>query len=525
MTISKQIVADFLDRELDDFAFLKEWRRKDLLTELRALPVRPRITSPHKHWHHQLVGLLLLCLFDGFLLFLDLGSGKTRILLEAFAYRRRRKQAKRMLAVSLNDVNAWEWEDQAAIHAPQLRIEVLVGSYDERWKAFDESDADIFSISYPGLRIMCSKKKKSGNGKYKMFLDPAKVKRLTRRIDFVVYDEIHKCKNIHSLSYKVCRAISKTVKFRYGSTGTAFGRNQEDLWAEFFLCDRGETLGTTIGLFREAYFVETRGFGGWKVWKFDKRTKLEFQQALKHRSIYYRDTEIGDMPKRVRRVHKLRPPQSLQDFYNSALESLQIATKNDELKNNWIRLRMICSGFIAYRDEDNGKVQIALPENPKLETLEAFVDQVPLDWRGIIVHEFVYSGLIIEQKLTEMGVEFLCLNGRTKSRDKKEVRKAFRTDPKAPRFLIMNWRSGGTGGNYQCAPYMHFYETPVSSIERKQTEGRIRRRDNTARRVYYSDSIIAGSIEEDILGYLKEGRDMYTDLMSDNRAVKQIRKL
>lgn len=526
MTISKQVVADFLNRELDDFGFLKQWRRKDLLAELRALPVRPHITSPYKHWDHQLVGLLLLCLFEGFLLFLDLGSGKTRILLEAFAYRRRRGQAKCMLAVSLNDANAWEWEDQAAEHAPQFRIEVLIGSHAERWKTFDESDAHIFSISYPGLRTMCSKKKKNTKGKMEMFLDPAKVRRLSKRIDFVAYDEIHKCKNIKSLSYKVCRAISKVARFRYGSTGTAFGRNQEDLWAEFFLCDRGETLGTTIGLFREAFFSESLGFGGWRVWKFDKRTKPEFQQTLRHRSIYYRDTEIGDMPKRVRRVYKLRPSQSLQDYYNSALESLQIATRNDELKNNWTRMRMICSGFISYKDEDNGKVQIALPENPKLEKLEAFVDQVPLDWKGIIVHEFIYSGLIIEQKLTEMGVEFFCMNGRIKARDKRDISRAFRKDPAAPRFLIMNWRSGGTGGNYQCAPYMHFYETPVSAIERKQTEGRIRRRDNTARRVHYSDSIIAGSIEEDILGFLKEGRDMYTDLMAGSKqARKRIEKL
>lgn len=523
MTVSKSALANFLNRELDDFSFLKQWRRKDLLEELRALPVRPHITSPFKHWHHQLVTLLLCCLFEGYLLYLDVGSGKTRILLEAFAYRRRRGQANVMLAVCLNDTNAYVWEDEAPVHAPQFRLKVLTGSAVERWQDFEETEAHVFVISYAGLRTMCSKKGKV-KGKAALIFDPAKVKRLLKYVDFVAYDEIHKCKNPKSLTYKICRGLSKGVRFRYGSTGTAFGRYPEDLWAQFFLCDSGETLGTTLGLFREAYFAETKGFGGWKIWTFDKRTKPEFQAALRHRSIYYSDTEIGDMPRRVRNIIRVRPPESLQEYYNKALESLQYATRNEELENNWVRLRMICSGFISYKGEDSERVQIELPENPKLGSLEAFVEQVPLDWKGIIVHEFVYSGLLIQRHLDSMGIEYVCLNGAVRPKAKKKNYRAFR-NKKMPRFLIMNWRSGGTGGNYQISPYMHFYETPVSPIERKQTEGRIRRRDSKAKRVHYSDSVIKGSVEEDILGFLKEGRDLYTDLMGCHPIAQEIRKL
>jgi len=519
VTVSKQALSAFLNRELDDFSFLKEWRREDLLEELRALPVRPRITSPFKHWHHQLVALLLCCMFRGYLLYLDMGAGKTRIMLEVFAYWRRRGEAHTMLAVCLNDTNAYVWEDEGPIHAPQFQLKVLTGSAVQRWQDFEETDAHVYVISYAGLRTMCSKKK----GK-SLVLDPGKVKRLLKYVDFVAFDEIHKCKNPKSLTYKICKVLSRGCRFRYGSTGTAFGRYPEDLWAQFLLCDHGETLGSTLGLFREAYFTESHGFGGWKVWTFDKRTKPEFQAALRHRSIYYRDNEIGDMPKRVRRVIRIRPPESLQTYYNKALESLQVATRNEDLENNWVRLRMICSGFISYKDEDSDRIRIELPHNPKLEALESFVEQVPLDSKGIIVHEFIYSGLLIERHLEKLGHEFVCLNGSIKTKQKRKNYQQFRKEA-SPRFLIMNWRSGGTGGNYQISPHMHFYETPVSPIERKQTEGRIRRRDSKVKRVHYSDSIIKGSIEEDILGFLKEGRDLYADLMGWQSIAREIRKL
>ncbi len=521
MTISKKALADFLDRKLDDWSFLKQWTRQELLAELRTLEVRPRITSPYKHWHHQLVGLLLFCLFDGFLLFLDMGSGKTRIMLEAFAYRRRAGEASRALILALNDVNVFAIEDDASIHTPQFRCQPLVGSSEERWYDLENSDAHVFIMSYAGLRAMCTKKVKR-KGRNVLVADERKIKRLCKVIDWAAYDEIHKCKNHRTATFMLCKYLSKHSRFHYGSTGTGFGRNPEDLWAEFLLADKGESLGTTLGLFREAFFIEKDNYWGGKEYTFDRRQKAEFKAAIRNRSIYYRDSEIGDMPRRRPQKILLRPEKELALHYNEALESLQTAARNNEIENNWIRLRMICSGFISYKGEDSERIQIELPNNPKIAALESFIEQVPIDVKGIIVHEFVYSGLIIERVLKELGQAYLTLNG--KQKDKRGAYNKFRKDTKH-RFLVMNWRSGGTGGNYQVAPYMHFYETPVSPIERKQTEARIRRRNNKYRRVYYRDPVIKGSVEEDILAYLKEGRNLYKELMDGSKCKKGFRRL
>lgn len=521
MTIAKGAIQDFLNRELDNFSFLKEWRREDLLEELRQLPVRPRITSPFKHWHHQLVGLLMFCLFDGFLLFLNMGSGKSRVLFEAFAYRRRAGEANRALIVALNDVNVYALEDDAKVHVPQFRVQPLVGGYNERWEALENSDAHIFLISYAGLRNMCCKKGKR-KGKNVQKADERAVKRLLKVIDWVAYDEIHKCKNHRGVTYAVARYISKSCRFHYGSTGTAFGRDPEALWAQFLLCDKGESLGTTLGLFRGAFFIEKDNYWGGKKYELDKRMKKEMRKAIKHRSIYYRDNELGDMPKRRSQIIKLRPAKSLTVHYNEALEALREAARGKEVENSWIRLRMICSGFVSYKAEDSDRIDIEVPDNPKIPALESFIEQVPLDVKGIIVHEFIYSGLIIERALKEAGYEYLTLNGKTK--DKRDVYRTFRSEGGA-RFLVMNWRSGGTGGNYQIAPYMHFYESPVSPIERKQTEYRIRRRDSKHRRVYYRDPVIKGSVEEDILGFHQEGRNLYKELMDGGRRKTAFRKL
>ncbi len=522
MTIAKGAIKQFLSRNLDDFTFLKQWCREDLLAELAELKVRPRITSPFKHWHHQLVGLLLFCLFDGFLLFLNMGSGKSRVLFEAFAYRRRSGEASRALIVALNDVNVYALEDDAAIHVPQFKVQPLVGSYEQRWHDLENSEAHMFLISYAGLRTMLTKKGKS-KGRNVQKADERAVKRLLKVIDWVAYDEIHKCMNHQGVTYRCAHYISKHCRFHYGSTGTGFGRNPEALWAQFLLCDKGESLGATLGLFRGAFFVEKDNYWGGKNYELDKRMKPDFRKAIKHRSIYYRDNELGDMPRRRAQRILLRPQKALALHYNEALEVLREAARNEEVENSWMRLRMICSGFVSYQAEDSDKIELELPDNPKIPALESFIDDVPLDVKGIIVHEFIYSGLIIERVLKEAGLPYMTLNGKTK--DKRGTYKQFRREDDEHRFLVMNWRSGGTGGNYQVAPYMHFYESPVSAVERKQTEYRIRRRDSKHRRVYYRDPVIKGSVEEDILAFHKEGRNLYKELMDGSRRKKAFRRL
>lgn len=514
MTIAKSAVSDFLNRELDDFSFLKEWRREDLWEELRNLEVRPRITSPHPHWHHQLVGLLLMCVFNGFLLFLNMGSGKTRILLEAFAYRRRAGHANKALICVLNDTNVFAIEDDAKIHTPQFKVCPLVGSFQERWELLEESDSHVHVVSYAGLRNMCCKTVETEKGNV-FKPDEKLIKRLLKQIDWVAYDEIHKCKNHKGVTYSVAKKVSRGSKFHYGSTGTGFGRNPEDLWAQFFLCDKGESLGSTLGLFRAAFFAEKDNYWGGKEYTFDRRQQPEFQAAIKHRSIYYKDSELRDMPRRRQRTILLRPAKPLAVQYNEAIERFNAAQWGEDKKQSWIRLRMLCSGYCTYDDDEEGKVQIEFPDNPKVEQLESFLDQVPFGYKGIIVHEFIHSGKIIERVLKEHGHTFLSLNGATKKKDRRRIYTAFRKD-KRHRFLVMNWRSGGTGGNYQISPYMFFFESPVSPIERKQTEYRIRRGDSKRKRVYYRDPIIQGSVEEDILQFHKEGKNLWNELMGGN---------
>ncbi len=87
------------------------------------------------------------------------------------------------------------------------------------------------------------------------------------------------------------------------------------------------------------------------------------------------------------------------------------------------------------------------------------------------------------------------------------------------RILVANSVSGGTGLNLQIANYVIFYESPVSPIHRLQAEWRCYRAGQT-KAVFIYDLVVAESVDEKILEFIKEGKNLLSTLCSpENKGV------
>ena len=81
------------------------------------------------------------------------------------------------------------------------------------------------------------------------------------------------------------------------------------------------------------------------------------------------------------------------------------------------------------------------------------------------------------------------------------------------RFLVLSSHIGALGLNLQTANYVCFYESPVSPIVRRQAEARVYR-TGQKRTTFVYDLYIQGTVEERILQFLKEGKNLYDQLMT-----------
>jgi SNF2 family DNA or RNA helicase len=296
-------------------------------------------------------------------------------------------------------------------------------------------------------------------------------------------------------------------------SGTPHGRDPIDLWGQMKIVDGGETLGQTLGLYREVFFGKQNGFFS-DEWVFHKsKTKL-LNRILNNRSIRF-SADQAELPALVPIVKRVSLPEDAYTYYRRALQTLRQNPGNfREQKNAWLRMRQISSGFVGYHDDDEGKTaQFEFGENPKLDLLLTLLDGI--DDKAIVFYEYTYSGLRISRELKKLGIPALHMYSGCK--DQGGLRRRFADDPEA-RVLVMQ-SSFGEGLNLQVARYGFFYECPVSPITRKQCCGRFVRQHSQHKSVFQYDLICRGTADDQILAFLAHGEDLFRAIIDGKSRV------
>ncbi len=514
--INKRVIKEFLNRDLEDWNVVKELTELEVWEELdQELPADFRFkTSP---WKHQAASFICGLHNKDFIFFLGMGAGKSSLVTNILSFYEQKQGALsgKTLILAPNEVGISEWEGQIEEHS-DFTYTSLRGKKDEKWKLFEESEAQLYIISYDGLLSMItalapSKNKKDKTKKQQPI--PKLVKKFSTAFQGLVLDEIHLCKNSQTLAFRLCNAISKNCDFRYGLTGTPFGRKPVDLWSQFFLIDRGETLGSTLGFFRESYFRKVgNGFG--YDYEFDRSMEKQLHKALRHKSIRYGEDELENRPPKIYKTIKVPFSSEAYQYYELAHADLLESQGNYELlKNSFMRKRQISAGFVSFKDEEENRLQIVFKENAKLDSLMDYVTRASIKDKVVIFVEFTPSGDMIAERLTKAGIKFERLYSGTK--DKIAAKNTFVND-KDCKVLVANSRSGSVNLNLQCADHELFYESPVSPIVRAQAEKRAPRGSKT-NTTFIVDFIVKNSVDEDVLEFIAEGKDLFKHIIDGGK--------
>ena len=514
MVIARSAITQFLSRDFDNFNWLKKTPRSELMEAIRALSPAPRFKTPS--WDHQLAAFYAGVCNPYFMYLMDMGTGKTKVILDLISYAKREGKLKRALVMVPRLMNLDSWVDAVAEHSNLRGVVCSSGSAESKWQVLSMDEADLTMIDYPGLHLALSKRQavkgKKTKGKYRLVPDEKKIATIKRRYNFICLDECHKLGSHDNLWFSLLRRLTAEVDYCYGLTGTLFGKDPEALWAQFYLVDRGETFGPNLGLFRAAFF--NTKMSPWKgvVYTYNQKMDRMLHRMIGSRSLRYEESEVHELPARVNRVINLGMGEEQREHYLRALEGLINANGNlDALDAQWLRMRQIVSGYLDWKDEF-GHHQILFKENPKLDKLEAMVEDMVASSKVVICYDYTSTGKMITDKLKQMKVGHEWLYGGTK--DRTATRTRFLTDPKC-QVLVMNSEAGGTGndGLQKVAKYMIFYETPTPPTTRQQTIKRIHRPGQTERSFIY-DLVMRKSLDAGILEGIREGIDLHDRVVS-----------
>jgi SNF2 family DNA or RNA helicase len=401
---------------------------------------------------------------------------------------------------------------------PDLSRLILKGSSAQKWAALETTDALLVIDSFGGFIRLVSE------------MVPHKKKRrlkLTRRLvtkalatfDGLVLDESQNVKGHGSLTFRACRQISKhAAKIVFALSGTPHGQDPTDLWSQFYLIDAGETLGQTLGLFRSVFFTEKLNYFGGFEYTFQQSKIGLLKDIMANRSITI-EADAADLPplSHIRKYAWL--PEDAGTYYQAALTTLRARKSVRELENAVLRMRQISSGFIGYEDDETGeKCKFAFPENPKQELLLSILQSIDPVYKTVVFYEFTWSALRIAEELARLRIPFVHLYGGTK--DTALPLREF--DNGLPRVMLLQ-NKFGAGLNLQRAKYGIFYETPLSSIVRKQCRRRFERQESEHQRVFLYDLLVRGTLDEKFLDGVLAGEDLMKKIIAGKMDVDDYR--
>jgi SNF2 family DNA or RNA helicase len=508
--IPKQAIKAFLNRPRNDWSWYKDLTTERLNRRRDNLPVDPPIWN--KLQLHQKQGLLLGIRLKKLAYWYSTGSGKTLIALALLRYFQEKGTLTRALVLVPNLTNKEEWAREIEKHAPQTRFLILDGSLESRWAKLVATDATVLIDTYAGFARLMSTKATITGRKSKLIANQQRIAELSKLVNFYVYDESSQggLGNRGALTYRILNKLSRAAANVYLLNGTPFGRDPTPLWPQMHCIDQGETLGESLGLFREALFNESHN--GWATeWAFDEKNTKTLHQMLKHRSLRYQADE-ADLPPVVRITKHARLSGEAEAVYKKALESLRQAKgKVIELKNEFLRMRQISSGFLGYKDDEDGKTaQLEFKTNPKLELLLGLLASVVDEHKAVVFNEYTFSGSMICRELSKLGINHARIYGGTK--DPGAQLRTFTEDPQC-RVLVVNHQAGGLGLNLQCAKYVVYYESPVSPRVRIQSEARVHRQGSEHNKVYIYD-LVAAPVDLALLAMHQKGKDLLAAILN-----------
>ncbi len=513
--LAKSVVKKFRARQLESYRWMKRLKLRELHQMIRDLNPQPQFISKKKMWKHQLVAFLVGVYIGHFLFFLDMGLGKTRVILEIIAYRKLCSRLKGALVLVPYSAAVEGWVMEAEEHRPDLKCVPMYGSSKERRRLL-QSEGDLFVISYMGLIHMCCTLKETRVKRRivrKLEIDKRKLRTVAERFSLICLDESTEIMNHRSLTFRVCKQLGALIENRYGMAGIPLGRDPQALWSQFYFCDRGETLGETLGLFREAFFTKKDNhWTGWHDFVFDKKNTKLLNRTLQNRSIHYDESECRDVPKIMRNPVYVPFTDDMKAYYNKIIDQLKADRKSRRLtKNSFLQMRQIASGFIGIHNDVTGqKAEIEFPENPKMEALRQILQQIPEGRKFLIFHQYIWTGNRISQELKNLKIKHVRLRGGQK--DGPAVYRKFKEDPSIPGFVISN-ECGAFALNLQVANYEIFVESPVSPIIRGQAEKRLRPALQKRRCIYMDIIMHRNTADENIQKFLQEGRNIESSLM------------
>ena len=463
-----------------------------------------------KPYAHQLKALELSWNKEVFAYFMEMGTGKSKVLIDNISMLYDKGKINAALIIAPKGVVKTWYDSEIPTH--------MVDHVDKKvvlWQALinqkQQSKLDTLFRAGVDLRILIMNVEAFST---KKGLEFAK-KFLNCHSAMVAVDESTTIKNPGAKRTKAILSLSRDSKYRRILTGSPVTKSPLDLYTQCFFLDSFLLDHSSYYSFRTRYaLMRTANFGGRSVQiVVGYRNLGELSEKLKSFSYRVLKDDCLDLPKKtfMKRIVQLTPDQfkiydQMRKTALATLNGKMITTVN--ALTQLMRLQQItCGHFKA----DDGTTQ-DIPNNRMNELIDLLYE---IEGKVVIwAHWQKDVNKIIEAIIKEFG-EGCCVDyfGLTPQNERQENIKKFQEDEKV-RFFIGTPQTGGYGITLTAASNMIYYSNGYDLEKRKQSEARIDRIGQT-KPMTYIDILAENTVDERIVKALRKKINIAAEIMGE----------
>lgn len=290
---------------------------------------------------------------------LDMGLGKTAISLNWI--NKIRKECGGVLVIAPLRTISTTWPDEIEKWTPNLSHTILHGT-----KKLENlhRKVDVYLINFEGIPWL--------------FETLAHYHKSTGKVPFrgLVIDEGSMVKSWQTKRFKILKLLIKLfTKYTTILSGTPAPNSLLDLWAQYFLLDKGERLEKYITHYKQHYFYQADRMG--YIWKINQGASETIYSKIADITYRLDSKDYLKLPEMIKNVITVPLPKKLQAQYKTLEKEFFLALDEDESMAVFnaaalsMKLRQFIQGAVYIDDDHNYKVL----HEEKLKVLKSLVEE------------------------------------------------------------------------------------------------------------------------------------------------------
>jgi len=464
-----------------------------------------------KPYAHQLKALEMSWNKEVFAYFMEMGTGKSKVLLDNVAMLFDKGKINSVLIVAPKGVYKNWFDSEIPEHMPKHIDRNVV-----LWKSLITKEQklkcdSLFEQNFTKLQIFIMNVEALST---KKGLDFARQFLNVRKALFAV-DESTTIKNPGAKRTKNILGLSKLAKYRRILTGSPVTKSPLDLFTQCFFLDPYLLDFTSYYAFRNRYAeMRTANFSGRSVQVVAGYKNLaELSNQLKPFSYRVLKDDCLDLPPKtfMKRIIQLTSEQKrvYQEMKATALATLNgkmVTTMN--VITQLMRLQQITCGHFKADDDSIQEIK-----NNRIDELMELIEEVEgkaviwAHWRHDIV-------TIVREIEKEYPGSVMTYYGDTTPDDRQKAIREMQDPESKVRFLVGTPQTGGYGITLTGASTMIYYSNGYDLEKRQQSEARIDR-IGQKKPMTYIDILAEDTIDEKIVKALRKKVNIATQVMGE----------